>query len=69
VTLYSKGADSVIAELAAGQTCPAPLAADLDAFAQSGLRTLLVAKRELSAGEVRRSRPPLATAPRCRVED
>jgi len=49
-TLWCKGADSVISELA-GDT-PAQLMADLDAFAQNGLRTLLVAKRELTETEV-----------------
>jgi len=51
VTLWSKGADSIIAELSVNQTCPALLASDLDAFAQNGLRTLLVAKRVLSSEE------------------
>jgi len=51
VSLMLKGADSIVAERTPSGSAPARLQADLDAFAQAGLRTLLVAKRTLSAGE------------------
>ena len=48
--IYLKGADSVVMELARGGVAP-HLQTDLDAFAQSGLRTLLVARKRLSQAE------------------
>jgi magnesium-transporting ATPase (P-type) len=48
-----KGADSVVAERTAGKAAPVQLQSDLDAFAQAGLRTLLVAiKRNIPQQEI-----------------
>ena len=48
--LLLKGADSIVAERAV--KVDAQIQKDLDAFAQSGLRTLLVARRVVSEGEL-----------------
>jgi len=48
--VFLKGADSVVMELASGNVAQ-HLQSDLNAFAQSGLRTLLVARKRLSAAE------------------
>jgi len=48
--IFLKGADSVVIELAAGALAP-HLEPDLNAFAQSGLRTLLVARKRLTQAE------------------
>lgn len=49
--LMLKGADSIVAERTPTGSAPPKLQSDLDAFAQAGLRTLLVAKRALSQSE------------------
>jgi phospholipid-transporting ATPase len=49
--LMLKGAESVVVERTPGGKAPGKLQADLDAFAQAGLRTLLVAKKDLSSSE------------------
>jgi len=51
VSLLLKGADSIVAERTPTGKAPTKLQADLDAFAQAGLRTLLVAKRTLSQSD------------------
>lgn len=49
ITLYLKGADSIVAERA--NNVDSKTQNNLDAFAQSGLRTLLLAKREIEQSE------------------
>lgn len=46
--VITKGADSVMKNLMAGQTLPASAQTSLDTFSRQGLRTLVVARREMT---------------------